>query len=57
MIERDAALGAERAIELLRSEFQRAQNAGYFPRIAGEDFSVRLVARERAVAHAGLAAA
>ena len=37
----------EQTAELLRREFQRAQNASHFLRMAREDFSVRLTARER----------
>jgi hypothetical protein len=57
LVERTARMTDEQAAELLNREFQRAQNAGYFRRIAGEDFSVRLVARERVLTPADLRAA
>ena len=48
----------EQVAELLQREFARAQNASHFIRIASEDFSPRLVARERArTTHASLRAA
>ena len=47
LAERDAEMSDDEAAELLRREFQRAQNASHFLRIAREDFAVRLAARER----------
>lgn len=57
LVERTPRMTDEQAAELLHREFRRAQNAGYFRRIAAEDFSVRLVAREPVVTHAALHAA
>lgn len=45
--ERAPSITDEQVAELLQHEFQRAQNASHFLRIAREDFSVTLVARER----------
>jgi hypothetical protein len=47
LVERAPAMTDDEAAELLRSEFQRAQNASHFWRVCREDFAVRLVARER----------
>lgn len=44
--ERTPAMSDEQAAELVQREFARAQNASYFLRIAREDFTARLVARE-----------
>jgi len=57
LVERRPRPTDEQAAELLQREFRRAQNAGHFLRIAAEDFSARLVARERALTHAALRAA
>jgi EAL domain-containing protein (putative c-di-GMP-specific phosphodiesterase class I) len=57
LVERDPAMTDEQADELLRREFQRAQNASYFLRACREDFAVGLVARERVSAQADLRAA
>jgi hypothetical protein len=45
--ERHPAISDEQAAELVQREFARAQNASHFLRIAREDFTARLVARER----------
>lgn len=50
--ERAPSITDEQAAELLQREFARAQNASHFLRIATEDFSVTLVARELAGAQA-----
>jgi hypothetical protein len=57
LVERHPAMTDEQAGELLRREFQRAQNASHFLRACREDFDVRLVARERVVTQAELRAA
>jgi hypothetical protein len=57
LVERTPRMTDEQAADLLHREFQRAQNAGQFRRIAGADLSVRLVARERVVTAAELRAA
>ena len=57
VVERVPAMTDEQASELLRREFQRAQNASHFLRVCREDFGVKLVARERVVPHAELRAA
>ena len=56
-VERDGIAGEDEAIALVRSEFQRAQNASHFLRICREDFGVTLLARERDGAQAELRAA
>jgi hypothetical protein len=59
LVERAAAMTDEQAAELVRREFRRAENAGQFLRIASQDMSVTLAARQRVVApaSAGLRAA
>jgi EAL domain-containing protein (putative c-di-GMP-specific phosphodiesterase class I) len=57
LVERVPAMTDEQADELLRREFQRAQNASYFSRACREDFAVRLVARGRVSTQADLRAA
>ena len=57
VVERTPRMTVEQAAELVRREFQRAQNASHFLRISSEDFSVTLVARERIHRHAELRAA
>jgi hypothetical protein len=47
LVERIPAMTDEQAGELLRREFQRAQNASHFWRVCRDDFAVTLVARER----------
>ncbi len=49
LVERSPSMTDEQAGELVRREFQRAQNASHFLRISREDFCARLVAREHAV--------
>ncbi len=55
--ERDREMGDEQAAALVQREFQHAQNASHFLRIAREDFSARLVARKRVRRHESLRAA
>jgi EAL domain-containing protein (putative c-di-GMP-specific phosphodiesterase class I) len=57
LVERTPQMTDEQAAELVRRELRRAQNAAQFRRIASEDLSVALVARERLVTSAGLRAA
>ena len=57
LVERTPQMTDEQAAELVRREFRHAQNAAQFRRIASEDLSVALVARERVVTSAGLRAA
>jgi hypothetical protein len=57
LVERSPAMTDEQACELLRREFQRAQNASHFRRVCREDFGVTLVARERVSVQAELRAA
>ena len=57
LVERTSQMTDEQAAELLRREFRHAQNAAQFRRIASDDLSVALTARERVVASAGLRAA
>jgi hypothetical protein len=57
LIERTPAMTDEQAGELLRREFQHAQNAAHFWRVCRDDFRVTLVARERTGANAELRAA
>ncbi|MEA2220084.1 MAG: hypothetical protein QOJ35_2710 [Solirubrobacteraceae bacterium] len=45
MLERDATLGDERAIELLRSEFALARNAAHFDALTGDDVELGEVTR------------
>jgi hypothetical protein len=45
MLERDASLGDEQAIELLRSEFALAQNAAHFDALTGADIELGEVTR------------
>lgn len=49
--ERAPSMTDVQVAELLTREFQQAQNASHFLRIAREDFSVTLTARERAASH------
>lgn len=46
MLEQDGVLGDEHAIELLRSEFALAQNAGRFDRLTAGDIQVGAVSRD-----------
>lgn len=55
--ERDPAIADAQSAALLAREFARAQNASYFTRLAGQDFAVRLVGRERVSTHTALRAA
>ena len=55
--ERAPAMSDEQAAELVQREFAKAQNASHFLRIAREDFSARLVAREHVSAQQALRAA
>lgn len=55
--ERTPAMSDEQADELVQREFARAQNASHFLRIAREDFTPRLVAREHIAAHEAVRAA
>jgi EAL domain-containing protein (putative c-di-GMP-specific phosphodiesterase class I) len=57
LVERTPAMTDEQAGELLRREFQHAQNAAHFWRVCCDDLRVTLVARERAGAQAALRAA
>jgi len=50
LAERTPAMTDEQAEELVRREFQRALNGSHFRRVASEDFSVRLAAREHCAA-------
>ncbi len=52
MVERHHDLDDEQASALLRSEFQRALNAGHFWRVAVEDFAVTVAARDTVAADA-----
>lgn len=45
MIERDAGLGSERAVALLRSEFALAANASYFMALSSGDIEVGSIRR------------
>lgn len=45
MLERNSALGARQAIELLRSEFQLALNASHFVALSAEDVTFQIVSR------------
>jgi hypothetical protein len=45
MLERDGALGDQRAIELLRSEFSLALNASYFMALSADDIHVGAIGR------------
>ena len=45
MLERDAGIGDERAIELLRGEFALAQNAGRFDAVTGDHIAIGAVTR------------
>lgn len=51
LAERTPSMSDEQVAELLQREFQRAQNALHFLRIAREDFGVTLAARERVASH------
>lgn len=57
LVECSPAMTDQQAGELLRREFQRAQNASHFWRVCREDFGVTLIARERVRAQAELRAA
>jgi hypothetical protein len=46
VVERDSIATAERAIALVRSEFQRALNASHFWRVCVDDPTVTIVSRD-----------
>jgi len=46
MLEQDGVLGDEHAIELLRSEFALAQNAGRFDKVTAREIRLGTVARD-----------
>jgi len=47
LIERDSAIGETRAIDLLRRELARAQNAGRFDALSAGEIAVEVVSRGR----------
>ena len=55
--ERRPQMSDDEIARLVQREFQHAQNASYFLRLAREDFAVRLTARERVTSHEALRAA
>jgi len=55
--ERAPSMTDEQVAELVAREFQHAQNASHFLRVAREDFRVTLTARERVAVHADAARA
>ena len=55
--ERRPQMSDDEVARLVQREFQHAQNASHFLRIAREDFGVRLTARERVASHEALRAA
>ena len=55
--ERTPSITDDQVADLVAREFQHAQNASHFLRIAREDFRVTLTARERVAVHADAARA
>ncbi|HWI07895.1 MAG TPA: hypothetical protein VNT54_10305 [Solirubrobacteraceae bacterium] len=55
--ERRPQMSDDEVSRLVQRELQHAQNASHFLRIAREDFTARLIVRERIVTHEALRAA